>query len=106
MQAGLAAGEAVPSALADLVRPHIDSYDWFVTDGIRAVVDFLEPVEVSQAHFPPSLMACSQHASRYTQWSAVEWHFQGWKGASAIARRIAEISASLTTFSKPNVCFT
>jgi hypothetical protein len=52
MQAGLAAGEAVPSALADLVRPHIDSYDWFVTDGIRAVVDFLEPVEVSLTHLP------------------------------------------------------
>lgn len=46
MQAGMAAGEEVPSALADLVRPHIDSYDWFVTDGLQAVVGLLEPIEV------------------------------------------------------------
>eukprot|EP00884_Botryococcus_braunii_P010470 jgi/Botrbrau1/19424/Bobra.0338s0050.1 len=36
----------VAPALAELVRPHIDSFNWFITEGIKRVVDLLEPVEI------------------------------------------------------------
>lgn len=42
----MAANGPVAPALAELVRPHIDSFNWFITDGIKRVVDLLEPVEV------------------------------------------------------------
>jgi hypothetical protein len=43
---GMAAAGPVAPALAELVRPHIDSFNWFITEGIKRVVDLLEPVEV------------------------------------------------------------
>lgn len=46
MQAGLAAGEAVPPEFVDLVRPHVQSFDYFLGDGLTRVVELLEPVEV------------------------------------------------------------
>ena len=46
MQAGLAAGEAVPPEFVDLVRPHVQSFDYFLGDGLSRVVELLEPVEV------------------------------------------------------------
>lgn len=46
MQAGLAAGEAVPPEFVDLVKPHVQSFDYFLGDGLTRVVELLEPVEV------------------------------------------------------------
>ena len=46
MQAGLAAGEAVPAEFVDLVKPHVQSFDYFLGDGLTRVVELLEPVEV------------------------------------------------------------
>ena len=46
MQAGLAAGEAVPPEVVDLVKPHVQSFDYFLGDGLTRVVELLEPVEV------------------------------------------------------------
>ena len=46
MQAGLAAGDAVPPEFVDLVKPHVQSFDYFLGDGLTRVVELLEPVEV------------------------------------------------------------
>ena len=37
---------AVPAALEELVRPHIDSFDYFVSDGLERVEQELHPVDV------------------------------------------------------------
>ena len=47
MQAGLAAGEAVPPEFVDLVKPHVQSFDSFLGDGLIRVVELLEPIEVA-----------------------------------------------------------
>lgn len=49
MQAGLAAGEAVPAEFVDLVKPHVQSFDYFLGDGLTRVVELLEPIEVTSA---------------------------------------------------------
>lgn len=46
MQAALAAGEAVPAEFLDLVKPHVQSYDHFVGEGMTRVVELLDPVEI------------------------------------------------------------
>ena len=38
---------AVPAALQELVRPHIDSFDYFLSEGLECVVQELHPVEVN-----------------------------------------------------------
>ena len=40
---------AVPLALEKLVAPHIESFDYFLGDGMQQVVRGLEPVEVSSS---------------------------------------------------------
>ena len=40
---------AVPAALEELVRPHIDSFDYFISEGLERVVQELRPVEVRHA---------------------------------------------------------
>ena len=40
---------AVPAALEELVRPHIDSFDYFISEGLERVVQELQPVEVRHA---------------------------------------------------------
>lgn len=40
---------AVPAALEELVRPHIDSFDYFISEGLERVVQELRPVEVRLA---------------------------------------------------------
>ncbi len=37
---------AVPAALEELVRPHIDSFDYFILEGLERVLQELQPVEV------------------------------------------------------------
>jgi len=37
----------VPEALEALTAPHIDSFDYFLRDGLRLVVQGLAPIEVS-----------------------------------------------------------
>ena len=39
-------GEA-PGTLDELVRPHVDSFDYFLGEGLQTVVDLVEPVEVA-----------------------------------------------------------
>ena len=58
MQAGLAAGEAVPPEFVDLVKPHVQSFDYFLGDGLTRVVELLEPIEVTLA---PLWSACYYH---------------------------------------------
>lgn len=42
-----------PRSLEELVRPHIDSFDYFIGEGLQNVVELLKPVEVCNAtlHF-------------------------------------------------------
>lgn len=42
----VAQGPPVPSALQGLVSPHIDSFNYFVSQGLQEVVQRLEPVEI------------------------------------------------------------
>ena len=35
-----------PKSLDELVRPHVDSFDYFISEGLQTVVDLLRPVEV------------------------------------------------------------
>ena len=37
----------MPAALQELVRPHIDSFDYFLSEGLERVVQELHPVEVN-----------------------------------------------------------
>ena len=52
----------VPEALEALTAPHIDSFDYFLSDGLRLVVQGLAPIEVSNVCSPvpphPSLAYC------------------------------------------------
>ena len=41
--------EEIPRSLQELVRPHIDSFDYFLGDGLLALVELLKPVEVTKA---------------------------------------------------------
>ena len=36
----------VPESLDTLVRPHVDSFDYFLGEGLQTVVDLLAPAEV------------------------------------------------------------
>ena len=38
--------EEAPESLDELVRPHVDSFDYFLGEGLQTIVDLLEPVEV------------------------------------------------------------
>ena len=38
----------VPRSLQQLVRPHIDSFDHFLGEGLLSVVELLKPIEVSR----------------------------------------------------------
>ena len=42
----------VPEALEALTAPHIDSFDYFLSDGLRLVVQGLAPIEVKLVCFP------------------------------------------------------
>ena len=46
MNKGLGQGNVVPPAYEELVRPHVDSFDFFLAEGIHQVVALLEPTEV------------------------------------------------------------
>ncbi|CAL8465829.1 g5365 [Coccomyxa elongata] len=37
-----------PRSLEELVRPHIDSFDYFIGEGLQNVVELLNPVEIEQ----------------------------------------------------------
>jgi hypothetical protein len=39
-------GETVPQQLLDLAQPHIDSFDYFLGEGMEHVVENLEGIEV------------------------------------------------------------
>jgi hypothetical protein len=46
--------DQVPRSLQELVRPHVDSFDHFLSEGLQSVVELLKPVEVHiqpQRHF-------------------------------------------------------
>lgn len=43
---GVRAGNFVPRALEDLAQPHVESFDYFIGDGLGYLVGNLRPVEV------------------------------------------------------------
>ena len=38
-----------PKSLDELVRPHVDSFDYFINEGLHTVVSLLKPIEVMAA---------------------------------------------------------
>lgn len=44
--AQLVEGDEVPSEYSALVQPHVDSYDYFVNEGMQLAVESMEPLEV------------------------------------------------------------
>ncbi|KAK9804617.1 hypothetical protein WJX73_009510 [Symbiochloris irregularis] len=46
MEAAFAHGAEVPEAFTELVRPHVDSFDYFLQEGLQRVIEHLEPCEV------------------------------------------------------------
>jgi hypothetical protein len=46
MQAGLVQGECVPVEYEQLVQPHVDSYNYFLGEGMQRLLESLEPIEV------------------------------------------------------------
>ena len=38
-----------PKSLDELVRPHVDSFDYFINEGLHTVVSLLKPIEVVTA---------------------------------------------------------
>lgn len=47
MLKGQATGDRTPERFQELVRPHLESYDYFITEGMHLVLERLEPLEVS-----------------------------------------------------------
>lgn len=47
MQAAQATGTHVPAEFTDLVKPHVQSFDYFVNEGLHKVAELLDPLEVS-----------------------------------------------------------
>lgn len=43
---GAYSGDHVPPRYAEMVAPHLDSYNYFIGDGMAAVVEGLDPFEV------------------------------------------------------------
>ncbi len=39
-------GNVVPAAYEELVRPHVDSFDYFISEGLQQAVQSMEPLEV------------------------------------------------------------
>ena len=39
-------GDSIPLQLADLAQPHVDSFDYFLGEGMAQVVENLEGIEV------------------------------------------------------------
>jgi DNA-directed RNA polymerase beta subunit len=55
-----------PRSLEELVRPHIDSFDHFIGEGLQSVVENLKPVEVHQTSLTCSellTLACTSDLS-------------------------------------------
>ena len=46
MLKGQATGNRVPEEFEALVRPHVDSYNYFIGEGMHVVVENLDPIEV------------------------------------------------------------
>ena len=46
MLKGQATGQYVPREFEGLTLPHVDSYDYFIGEGMQRVVEGLEPMEV------------------------------------------------------------
>lgn len=46
MLKGQVSGDRVPPEFEALVQPHIESYDYFINEGMQLIVEQLEPVEV------------------------------------------------------------
>lgn len=46
MNEGLVRGDEVPAEYVALVQPHVDSFDYFLQDGMQLAVDSMEPLEV------------------------------------------------------------
>lgn len=46
MLKGQASGQRVPEEFEALVRPHVDSFDYFIGDGMQTVVERVESIEV------------------------------------------------------------
>jgi hypothetical protein len=43
-----AQGENVPQSLENLAQPHVDSFDYFLGEGMEQVIESMDPVEVRQ----------------------------------------------------------
>lgn len=57
-------GDYVPKALEDLAQPHIDSFDYFLGDGLDHVVELMQGVEVCNlSHFPRTVNCLMLHPS-------------------------------------------
>ena len=46
LRRGQVQGAHVPERYRDIVRPHVESFDYFIGEGIRRVLQDLEPVRV------------------------------------------------------------
>lgn len=46
---GFVVGEEVPAVYTALVQPHVDSFDYFVGEGMELAVASMEPLEVWEA---------------------------------------------------------
>lgn len=47
MPRAFARGQGPPPEFEELVAPHVESFNWFLEEGLQSVVSSLEPIEVS-----------------------------------------------------------
>lgn len=64
MQRASAQGDSVPVVNEDVVEPHVESMNYFLTEGMHAVVAGLKPVEVSRRRPPHARPASASAALR------------------------------------------
>lgn len=64
MQKGLVQGSTVPREWTDLVEPHVESVNYFLSEGLAAVVAGLKPVEVREIlDLLGYALSCKQHSN-------------------------------------------
>lgn len=79
--------DEIPRSLQELVRPHIDSFDYFLGDGLLALVEQLKPVEVRREPAPRTSLPCALLTGVHTteQLTMLFTHHLGAPAAAAAA---------------------
>lgn len=91
----MAQDNTVPESFVELARPHVDSFDYFLEEGLQQIVEHLEPAEVRQLRQTCKTLFWPITSFSYVSLSALvrrsEWCRYMWvlqRGASVFGSRV------------------